>query len=92
MKASGIVRKVDELGRIVIPKELRRTLNLNDRDPVEIFVDNDQIVLRKYKAYNACAITGEVSNENITVAGVTLSPEGIDILKAELEKKELERV
>ena len=42
MKATGIVRKVDELGRIVIPKELRRTLNIEEGDPLEIFVDGKE--------------------------------------------------
>jgi transcriptional pleiotropic regulator of transition state genes len=49
MKATGIVRKTDELGRIVLPMELRNTLELKDNDRVEIFVDEDTIVLRKYK-------------------------------------------
>ena len=48
MKSTGIVRKVDELGRIVLPKELRQTLNINERDPIEIFVDNSSIILQKY--------------------------------------------
>lgn len=49
MKAIGSVRKVDELGRIVIPKELRRTLNIEEGDPLEIFVDGEEVVLRKYE-------------------------------------------
>ncbi|MGG1878243.1 AbrB/MazE/SpoVT family DNA-binding domain-containing protein [Paenibacillus cisolokensis] len=48
MKATGIVRNIDALGRLVIPAELRRTLNITDMDPIEIFVDGDQIVLKKY--------------------------------------------
>ncbi|WP_054950281.1 AbrB/MazE/SpoVT family DNA-binding domain-containing protein [Numidum massiliense] len=48
MKATGIVRKVDELGRIVLPIELRRTMLINVKDPLEIFVDGDKIVLKKY--------------------------------------------
>jgi len=49
MKSTGIVRKVDELGRVVIPKELRRTLGIEEKDPVEIFIDGDQIILQKYQ-------------------------------------------
>lgn len=49
MKATGIVRKVDELGRIVLPIELRRVLHIDIKDPVEIFVDEDFIMLRKYQ-------------------------------------------
>jgi len=49
MKATGIVRRIDDLGRIVIPKEIRRTLHIRESDPVEIFTDREgQIVLRKY--------------------------------------------
>ena len=56
MKATGIVRKIDELGRVVLPIELRRTMNLEVRDPVEIFMEGDSIVLRKYEA--ACLFCG----------------------------------
>jgi transcriptional pleiotropic regulator of transition state genes len=53
MKNTGIVRKLDELGRITLPIELRRTLNITERDPIEIFVDEDKIVLQKYEATKA---------------------------------------
>jgi len=56
MKSTGIVRKVDELGRIVIPIELRRTLNIQVKDPVGIFTDGDTIILRGYKP--RCYICG----------------------------------
>ncbi len=49
MKSTGIVRKVDELGRIVLPIELRRTLDIAERDELEIFMENDRIVLQKYE-------------------------------------------
>ena len=49
MKSTGIIRKVDELGRIVLPIELRRTLDIAERDELEIFMEGDQIVLRKYE-------------------------------------------
>lgn len=49
MKSTGIIRKVDELGRVVIPIELRSQFNIAERDPIEIFVDNDSIVLKKYE-------------------------------------------
>ena len=49
MKGSGIVRRVDELGRIVLPIELRRSLDIEERDPLEITMDGDRIVLRKYQ-------------------------------------------
>ena len=48
MKSTGIVRKVDELGRVVIPIELRRTLGIAEKDALEIYVDDDKIILKKY--------------------------------------------
>lgn len=48
MRSTGIVRKLDELGRITLPIELRRNLDVIERDPVEIFVDDNKIILRKY--------------------------------------------
>lgn len=48
MKATGIVRKIDSLGRIVLPIEIRDTLDIKERDPLEIFVDGDSIILKKY--------------------------------------------
>ena len=49
MKSTGIVRKVDELGRIVLPIELRRTLDIAERDELEIYLDDDKVVLIKYE-------------------------------------------
>ena len=49
MKSTGIVRKIDDLGRMVIPIELRKTMNINKKDPMEIFVDGDKIILSKYE-------------------------------------------
>ncbi len=49
MKSTGIVRKVDELGRIVLPIELRRTLDISEKDTLEIYVEGSAIVLRKYR-------------------------------------------
>ncbi|HHW70834.1 MAG TPA: AbrB/MazE/SpoVT family DNA-binding domain-containing protein [Clostridiales bacterium] len=49
MKSTGIVRKVDELGRVVIPIELRRTLGIEEKDALEIYVDGEHIILKKYE-------------------------------------------
>ena len=49
MKSTGIVRKVDELGRIVLPIELRRTLDIAERDALEIYVEGSTVVLKKYR-------------------------------------------
>lgn len=61
MKTTGIVRKIDDLGRIVLPIELRRTLDIAERDSIEIYVDSDQIILKKYQP--TCVFCG--SSENL---------------------------
>ena len=49
MKATGIVRRIDDLGRVVVPKEIRRTLRIREGDPLEIFTDREgEIILKKY--------------------------------------------
>jgi len=60
MKSTGIVRKVDELGRVVIPIELRRTLQIEHKDALEIYVDGEMIILKKYQP--ACIFCGNASN------------------------------
>ena len=60
MKSTGVVRRLDELGRIVIPIELRRTLDLADRDCLEIFTEGGQIILQKYQP--ACIFCGEAKD------------------------------
>ncbi|MCK6255112.1 AbrB/MazE/SpoVT family DNA-binding domain-containing protein [Fictibacillus sp. KIGAM418] len=89
MKSTGIVRKVDELGRVVIPIELRRTLGIAEKDALEIYVDDDRIILKKYKPNMTCAVTGEVSDDNYSLAGgkIILSPEGAQEIMNELQKQ-----
>jgi transcriptional pleiotropic regulator of transition state genes len=60
MKSTGIVRKVDELGRVVIPIELRRTLGIDLKDALEIYVDEEKIILKKYEP--ACIFCGSANN------------------------------
>jgi transcriptional pleiotropic regulator of transition state genes len=60
MRATGVVRKVDELGRIVLPIELRRTMNIEEKDPIEIFVDSETIILKKYEP--SCIFCGEAKD------------------------------
>ncbi|GGB51039.1 AbrB/MazE/SpoVT family DNA-binding domain-containing protein [Virgibacillus dakarensis] len=89
MKSTGIVRKVDELGRVVIPIELRRTLDIHEKDALEIYVDNDKIVLKKYTPNMTCQITGETSDENMSFANgkLILSPEGAKNLIEEIQSR-----
>ena len=49
MKSTGVVRKVDELGRIVLPAEIRQSLDIKEKDPLEFFVDGERIILKKYQ-------------------------------------------
>ncbi|OLR24663.1 AbrB family transcriptional regulator [Bacillus cereus] len=78
MKSTGIVRIVDQLGRIVIPRETRRTLEIHEKDAIEIFVEEESIIFQKYKSDGTCLVTGEISFQNIKLADgqLTLSPEG----------------
>ncbi|MDZ4169300.1 MAG: AbrB/MazE/SpoVT family DNA-binding domain-containing protein [Coriobacteriia bacterium] len=66
MHDTGIVRRVDDLGRIVIPMELRRTLGIKVKDPLAIFVEGDRIILQKHK--DVCAICGAADSTMVTVS------------------------
>lgn len=63
MKSLGIVRKVDELGRIVLPVELRRTFNIEEKDALEIYVDEDTIILKKYE--RSCIFCNEANDVQV---------------------------
>lgn len=60
MKSTGIVRKVDNLGRIVLPIEIRKVLEIKEKDSIEIFIDNGKIVLEKYQP--SCVFCGNTEN------------------------------
>lgn len=80
MKSTGTVRKVDELGRIVLPIELRRTLGIEEKDRIEIFVDGESIILRKYQP--AC-IFCDNAKDIINYKGKNICP---DCIRAMSEK------
>ncbi|MCM3619646.1 AbrB/MazE/SpoVT family DNA-binding domain-containing protein [Sutcliffiella horikoshii] len=88
MKSTGITRKVDMLGRVVLPIELRRILEINIGDPIEIFVNEEQIILKKYQAYNQCMVSGTVEKTNLSLAGgkLILSEDSAKELVVELQK------
>ena len=73
MKATGIVRQVDDLGRIVLPIELRRKMDINIKDPLEIYVENDAIILKKYQA--GCIFCGNA--QIINFQGKNICPDCI---------------
>ena len=81
MKSTGIVRKVDELGCIVLPIELRRTLGIEEKDRIEIFVDGESIILRKYQP--AC-IFCDNARDIINYKGKNICPECIKAMNAKL--------
>ena len=60
MKSTGITRAIDELGRFVVPKELRRSFDLNEKDQLEIYTEGDRIILQKY--IPGCIFCGEIEN------------------------------
>ena len=74
MKSTCIVRKVDELGRVVLPIELRKTLHIEVRDPMEIFVDEDKVILKKYEP--ADIFTGDM-DELVEYKGKKVSKKSI---------------
>jgi len=86
MKNTGVARKVDELGRVVIPVELRRTLGIAEGTTLDFQVDGENIVLRKHE--KSCFVTGEVSEPNMELLGgrMFLSKEGAMELLNSLEK------
>lgn len=81
MKSTGIVRKVDELGRIVLPIELRRTLGIEAKDRIEIFVDGESIILRKYQP--AC-IFCDNAKDIINYKGKNICPDCIRAMNEKL--------
>ncbi|WP_026486387.1 AbrB/MazE/SpoVT family DNA-binding domain-containing protein [Caldanaerobius polysaccharolyticus] len=78
MKSTGVVRRVDELGRVVLPIELRRTMNINEKDALEIYVDGDSIILKKYEP--ACIFCGDAKGV-INYKGKNICPSCIEELK-----------
>lgn len=78
LKSTGIVRKVDELGRVVIPIELRRTLNIAEKDALEIYVDGEHIILKKYEP--ACIFCGN-ARDVINYKGKNICPDCAKELK-----------
>ncbi|PEF32716.1 AbrB/MazE/SpoVT family DNA-binding domain-containing protein [Bacillus wiedmannii] len=87
MKNTGVARKVDELGRVVIPVELRRTLGITEGTALDFHVDGENVVLRKQE--KSCFVTGEVSESNMALLGgrMFLSKAGASELLDALEKR-----
>ncbi|MBX4163349.1 MULTISPECIES: AbrB/MazE/SpoVT family DNA-binding domain-containing protein [Priestia] len=89
MKGLSTLRKIDAVGRIVIPIELRKLLDIGKDDEVEILLEDDHIEIKKYKESNECLITGEITPQNCRYANnLVLSPLGAKILFNEIKDKQ----
>ena len=78
MKSTGIVRKVDELGRIVLPIEMRRTLDIGEKDALEIYVEGSSVILKKYKP--SCVFC-DATKDNAVSAEFNICPKCLKELK-----------
>ena len=74
MISTGIVRNIESLSRVVLPKELRRTFGINADTPLEILTEGDAILLRKYRPADACALCGEVAPGSVELHGKFVCP------------------
>lgn len=86
MKSIGVVRRLDQLGRVVLPKELRNTLKIEEGQPLEIFVDGEAIVLKKYNP--GCHCCGDIQIK-ATVMGLSLCDKCInefDVIRKKIEE------
>lgn len=74
MISTGIVRSIDSLGRVVLPKELRTTYDITPDTPLEIFTDGDSIIMRKYNAQGSCVFCGDISPDAVLLRGKYVCP------------------
>lgn len=86
MKATGIVRHVDDLGRVVLPKELRRTLKIATGDPIEFFTDGENIILHKYDTAGDLMQLLERVEHDIQATDPLISPKKLTQLMAKLKE------
>ena len=92
LKSTGIVRKIDDLGRIVIPKEIRKVLKIGSGDDLEIYIENDLIVLKKYSIMLSNKVTSDKlvsSVDDLTDACIFITDKEKVITKGDLENKNL---
>ena len=92
MKATGIVRRIDDLGRVVIPKEIRRTLRIREGDPLEIFVDRDgEVILKKYSPIGELGDFAQEYADSLyeSLSHITLIPIGIALLLCQVHPKKI---
>ena len=73
MKATGIVRRIDDLGRVVIPKEIRRNMNIREGDPLEIFIEDGGVVFKKYSLLSSFAPQAAHIQKVLSINGISAS-------------------
>lgn len=88
MQNKKYIRSLDEIGRLVLPKQLRKELHLGEKQMLEVFSDGERIIIEKYDNLEPCLVTGKSKKSNHTFAfgngRITLSPEGLDKMIEEL--------
>ena len=97
MKSTGIVRRIDDLGRIVIPKEIRKTLKIKENESLEVFINNDEIILKKYSnldnfkqlAENYIHVLNDITGNNIIITDRNKVICSSESLKNEYDNKEI---
>lgn len=83
MKSIGVVRRIDKLGRIVIPAELRRELDMNIQDPVEMYTEGGSVIIKKYSP--SCIFCGE-ANDVRPFSGKNICPKCMEKIADEIDK------
>ncbi|MDR4222286.1 AbrB/MazE/SpoVT family DNA-binding domain-containing protein [Priestia megaterium] len=92
MKSKGRVRKVDQLGRVALPSEIRRVLNIKEKGSVKISMNEDKIILKKKRHLLECMVTGEISLQNrLYSGGIVLSTRGAEILFEQFTNKKIRK-
>lgn len=91
MKATGIVRRIDDLGRVVIPKEIRRNMNIREGDPLEIFIEDGGVVFKKYSLLSSFAPQAAHIQKVLSINGISASVLIIQVFCAVLAPSECQR-
>lgn len=89
MRATGVTRKIDALGRVVIPREILKNLDILLGDPMEFFVEDDKIIVKKYEPKNTCVISGVIADDNINICNgkIILSKKIAGDIAREIQKE-----
>lgn len=89
MRATGIVRRMDDLGRVVIPKEIRRTLRIKEGDPLEIYTDNDTVIFKKFNELSFFDVMNDLikNQDDLTTEEKTALFSTLNLIKKNKEEK-----